>query len=90
MLEVAEDGEEETPKQKTKFKSLEISENGLELIEFVSLNCSNKEGVWQSDVELKIAKNSFVILNGKIFSQKKPLRMKVRNIAGDESIIVFK
>jgi len=99
LLEVAEDGEEETPKQKTKFKPLEISENGLELIEFVSLNCSNKEGVWQSDVELKIDKNSFVILNGKktkefwngkIFSQKKPLRMKVRNIAGDESIIVFK
>jgi adenine-specific DNA-methyltransferase len=89
------DGEdEETPKKKTKFKPIEISENGLELIELVSLDCTNSEGVWQSDVELKIDKNSLVILNGaktrqswngKIFSETKPLRMKVRNIAGDES-----
>lgn len=90
-----EDGEDGT-KKKTKFKPLEISENGLELIEFVSLDCTNSEGVWKSDVELKIDKNSFVILNGrktkefwngKVLSEKKPLRMKVRNLAGDESIV---
>ena len=95
-----EDSEnEDALKKKTKFKPLEISENGLELIEFVSLDCTNKDGVWKSDVDLKIGKNSFVILNGKktkefwnskVYSEKKPLRMKVRNIAGDESIIVFK
>ena len=65
------------------------------MIELVSLDCTNGEGVWQSDVELKIDKNSFVILNGvktkqawngKVYSETKPLRMKVRNIAGDESI----
>ena len=91
-----EDGDEDAPKKKSKFKPLEISDNGLELIEFVSLDCTNKEGVWKSDVELKIDRNSYVILNGekskefwngKIFSEKKPLRIKVRNIAGDESII---
>ncbi|MCA1625459.1 MAG: site-specific DNA-methyltransferase [Acidobacteria bacterium] len=96
--EETEDGDEETPKKKTKFKPLEISDNGLELIEFVSLDCTNKEGVWKSEVELKIDKNSFVILNGKktkefwngkIFTKKNPIRMKVRNIAGDESIIEF-
>lgn len=84
-------------KKKSKYKPLEISDNGLELIEFISLDCTNKEGVWKSDVELKIDKNSFVISNGKkskevwnskILSKKKPLRMKVRNIAGDESIII--
>ncbi len=84
---------------KTKFKPIEISENGLELIELVSLDCTNKEGVWKSDVELKIDKNSSVILNnqktrefwnGKIFSEKKPLRMKVRNVAGDESLFEVK
>ncbi len=88
--------DEDEPKKKSKYKPLEISENGLELIEFVSLDCTNSEGVWKSDVELKIDKNSFVMLNGKkskefwngkLFSEKKPLRMKVRNIAGDESII---
>jgi len=70
----------------------------LELIEFISLDCTNKEGVWKSDVESKIDKNSFVVLNGKktkefwdgkIFTDRKPLRMKVRNIAGDESIFEF-
>lgn len=89
------DADDETPKKKTRFKPLEISENGLELIELVSLDCTNSSGAWQSDVELKIDKNSFVILNGaktremwngKIYSETRPLRMKVRNIAGDESI----
>lgn len=96
LLEISEAGDEETPKKTTKFKPLEISENGLELIEFVIPDCTNKEGVWKSDVELKTDKNSLVIINGKktkefwngkIFSEKKPLRMKVRNIAGDESTI---
>ncbi|TAE67168.1 MAG: site-specific DNA-methyltransferase [Bacteroidetes bacterium] len=74
---------------------IEISKNGLELIEMIALDCTNQDGVWQSDAEIKIDKNSFMILNGKktkefwdgkITSSKKPLRLKVRNIAGDESI----
>jgi adenine-specific DNA-methyltransferase len=100
LLDVSEesDEEEEAPKKKTKFKPIEISENGLELIELVSLDCTNKEGIWQSDTEIKIDKNSFVIRNGaktkefwggKIYSETKPLRMKIRNIAGDESIIIL-
>lgn len=96
LLEISEETEETATSKKAKFKPLEISENGLELIEFVSLDCTNQEGVWKSDIELKIDKNSFVILNGekkkefwngKILSDKKPLRMKIRNIAGDESIL---
>lgn len=95
-VETENGDDSDEPKKKTKFKPIEISENGLELIELVSLDCTNKEGIWKSDVELKIDKNSFVILNGqktrtfwdgKIFSEKQPLRMKVRNIAGDESLI---
>jgi adenine-specific DNA-methyltransferase len=72
----------------------------LELIEYLSLDCTNAEenAAWQSDTEIKIDKNSFVIRNGKktkefwdgkIVSEKKPLRLKVRNIAGDESIITL-
>lgn len=96
--EIEDNQDEDAPKKKTKFKPLEISDNGLELIEFISLDCTNSKDVWKSDVELKIDKNSFVILNGKktkefwdgkVFSEKKPLRMKVRNIAGDESIFEF-
>jgi len=81
--------------KKKPFTPIEISPNGLELIELISLDCNNKEGAWKSDTELKIDKNGYVILDGektkqfwnaKIISGKNPLRMKIRNIAGDESI----
>lgn len=78
------------------YKPIILSENGLELIEFLSLDCTNKQGVWCSDSEIKIDKTSFVIKNGvktkefwngKISCAKKPLRLKVRNICGDESVV---
>lgn len=78
------------------FKPINISEEGLELIELISLDCTNKTGKWQSDSEIKIDKLGYVILNGKktkefwngkIESGKKPLRLKIRNISGDETII---
>jgi adenine-specific DNA-methyltransferase len=81
---------------KKPFAPIEISKNGLELIELISIDCTNSDGVWKSDSELGIDKNGYVILNGrktkeywngKIVSVKKPLRIKVRNIAGDESVI---
>lgn len=85
-------------KKKKNFVPISISKHGLELIELISLDCTSKDGIWKSDIELKIDKNGYVILNGKkakefwngkIISEKKPLRMKVRNIAGDESIIIL-
>lgn len=75
---------------------LTISDNGLEMIEFVSIDCSNKSGAWESDFEIKVEKDSYATINGvktkefwngKIPFKKKPLRLKVRNICGDESII---
>lgn len=92
-----EDDESEPVKKKKKFSPIDISEYGLELIELVSLDCTNKDGdVWQSDIEIKIDKLGYVIADGKktktfwdakISFDKKPLRMKVRNIAGDEVIL---
>ena len=88
----------QTLKNGKKFKPINISENGLELIESVSLDCSNEKGIWISDSEIKIDKNSFTIKdgiktkefwNGKIACDKKPLRLKARNICGDESIIIL-
>ncbi len=81
-----------------KFTPIEISEEGLELIELISLDCTNKVGIWQSDSELKIDKKGFVQINGektkdfwdgKIPYEKKPLRIKIRNISGDETVIEF-
>jgi adenine-specific DNA-methyltransferase len=98
LIEIAEIGEVEAEPEGG-FKEITISENGLELIELVSLDCTNAEGSWKADSEIKIDKNSFVIRDGKktkefwdgtISAKKKPKRMKVRNIAGDESIIEIK
>ena len=81
--------------EKKPYKPIEISEDGLELIEFLSVDCTASDGEWHSDSEIKIDKNGFVIINGsktkdfwdgKIKSDKKPLRIKIRNICGDETI----
>jgi len=78
-----------------KFHPIIISEDGLELIEFLSVDCTSSEGEWHSDSEIKIDKNGYVIINGnktkefwngKIHSEKKPMRLKIRNICGDETI----
>jgi len=95
--EVNGDENEENENQ-TAFKPIEVSENGLELIELVSLDGTSAKGKWNSDKEIKIDKKGFVIRDGekskefwdgKITSKEKPLRLKVRNIAGDESIILL-
>ena len=83
------------PSKKKPYKPIEISEEGLELIEFLSLDCISAEGEWHSDSEIKIDKNGYVIVNGnktkdfwdgKIRCEQKPLRLKIRNICGDETV----
>ncbi|NSW44633.1 MAG: site-specific DNA-methyltransferase [Bacteroidales bacterium] len=78
-----------------KFEPISISEEGLELIELISLDCENSEGPWHSSTEIKIDKLGYVIKDGiktkdfwdgKITSEKKPKRIKIRNISGDETI----
>jgi adenine-specific DNA-methyltransferase len=80
------------------FTPITISEEGLELIEYISLDCENTEGVWASSLEIKIDKLGYISLNGqktkdfwdgKISTVKKALRLKIRNISGDETIKVF-
>jgi adenine-specific DNA-methyltransferase len=80
---------------KKPYKPIEISEDGLELIEYVSLDCTAADGEWHSDSEVKVDKLGYVIRNGEktkdfwdgtVKSESKPLRLKVRNICGDESV----
>jgi adenine-specific DNA-methyltransferase len=98
LLDDADDEADREAKSNTQFKPIVVSDDGLELIEFVSLDChnANENDAWHSDEEIKIDKKGYVIRNGEkmrelwdgtIQSKKKPLRLKVRNIAGDESII---
>ena len=88
----------QSTKSDKKISPINISGNGLELIEYISIDCSNDNGFWKSDTEIKIDKDSKVILNGKktkeywngkINSIDKPLRMKIRNICGDENIYIL-
>jgi adenine-specific DNA-methyltransferase len=81
------------------FNAINISEEGLELIELISLDCENSEGQWHSSSEIKIDKLGYVINDGvksdifwdaTIISKRKPKRLKVRSIAGDETIITIK
>ena len=80
---------------KKAFKPIEISEDGLELIEFLSLDCTASDGEWHSDSEIKIDKLGYVIHNGQktktfwdgsIQYEKQPKRLKIRNICGDETV----
>ncbi len=82
--------------EKKPYKPITISEDGLELIEFISLDTTASSGEWHSDSEIKIDKLGYVIVNGTktkdfwdgtIKCEKKPLRIKIRNICGDESIL---
>lgn len=81
-----------------KFTPIELSQEGLEAIEMVSLDCTTAEAnaPWHSDSEIKIEKDSTVTTNGRktsdfwdgtIHADTKPLRMKIRNICGDETIL---
>lgn len=86
--------------KKANFKPIEISDEGLECIEWLSVDCTNaeKNAPWQSDEEVRIERNGYMTLNGKktgdlwdatIKSELKPLRLKIRSICGDESTFVL-
>lgn len=84
--------------EKKSYNPIKISDDALELIEFISLDCSAADGEWHSDSEIKIDKNGFVIKDGNktkdfwdgtVYSAEKPLRIKIRNICGDETIWDF-
>ena len=89
--------QQKTKGKEKKFVPITISDEGLETIEWISLDCENaeKNQPWHSDVEIKRDHLGRVCLNGKktdefwdgsIRCDKKPLRMKIRNICGDETV----
>jgi len=90
----------EDEKKKKTFTPMAISDEGLECIEWISLDCTSAEeqDEWHSDVELKIEADSRMRYNNgeksqnywdgtiRTLDERKPLRMKIRNICGDETI----
>lgn len=84
------------------YKPLTISDEGLECIEWLSLDCEQAapKAPWHSSVEIYIDKNGYSTINGQAtnkfwdgtistLDEHKPLRLKVRNICGDETILVL-
>ena len=93
-------GQQQALQKGKSFKPLEISEEGLETIEWLSLDCTtaNPKAPWHSDAEIKIDRLGNVTRNGiktsdfwdaTICSEAKPLRLKIRNICGDETVYVL-
>lgn len=90
-------------KRNKTFTPMSVSAEGLECIEWISLDCTSAEeqGEWHSDVELKIEQDSHVRYNNgekslnywdgtiRTLDDRKPLRMKIRNICGDETVFVL-
>ena len=81
-----------------KFKEIKVSETGLEMIESISVDCTRKTGAWHSDTEILVDKFGLVRLNGvktnkywngTIACSKKPFRLRLRNICGDETVIAL-
>lgn len=86
-----------------KFVKIKVSDEGLETVEWLSLDCqtAEKPAPWHSDVEIKIDKAGYMIRNGKKTNTlwdgtistddnvHRPLRLKIRNICGDETVIVL-
>ena len=88
-------GQQQALKGNKEYVPITISEEGLETIEFLSLDCTTTEGAWHSDAEILINRLGYVrkngidtkeFWNGAITSENKPLRLKIRNICGDETI----
>ena len=99
IQEVNQKGEQQALHKGAKFNPLKISDEGLETIEWLSLDCSNADpkAPWHSDEEIKIDRNGFVVRNGiktqdfwdaTIASETQPLRLKIRNICGDETVYI--
>lgn len=90
-------GQQQALKSGKAFKPITLSEEGLETIEFLSLDCASADASspWRSDSEILIDRLGYVRKNGidtktfwdgTITSDNKPLRLKIRNICGDETI----
>lgn len=86
--------------RKKAFEEITLSETGLELIEWLSLDVDSaeKDAPWHSSSEVFIDKAGYAVVDGKPTGQfwdgticctRKPLRLKVRNICGDETIFVL-
>ena len=83
-----EESVEEETEPKKKFKPIKISDKGLELIESVQFDTTNRnDGVWISNPELEDKAKIKEKIKGKYILTTNKFKVKIRNIAGDEIVI---
>ena len=79
------------------FTPIRLSEEGLETLEAVAADCDSDAGPFHADRDLRIDKLGRVVLDGvktdalwdgTLSLPSKPLRLRFRNICGDESIVI--
>lgn len=79
------------------FTPIRLSEEGLETLEAVAADCTSSDGPFHADRDLKLDKLGRVVLdgaktgdfwNGTLALPSKPLRLRFRNICGDESVVI--
>ena len=92
--------QQQTLKTGKPFTPVTLSEEGLEMIEFLSLDTTeaSPSAPWHSNSEIFITQDGRVRRNGvdtdtlwdgTITSEERPLRLKIRNICGDETVYVL-
>ena len=78
------------------FTPIRLSEEGLETLEAVAADCTSATGPFHADRDLRVDKLGRVILDGvktgefwdgTLSLPRKPLRLRFRNICGDETVI---
>ena len=78
------------------FTPIRLSEEGLETLEAVAADCTSATGPFHADRDLRVDKLGRVILDGvktgefwdgTLSLPRKPLRLRFRNICGDESVV---
>ena len=78
------------------FTPVRLSEEGLETLEAVAADCTSATGPFHADRDLRVDKLGRVILDGvktgefwdgTLSLPRKPLRLRFRNICGDESVV---
>ena len=75
---------------------LTLSDEGLEGVEAVFVDATNADGEWHTDAEVRIDKKSRVVRDGEQTKSRwdgtvrldaEPLRVKVRSVLGDETVV---
>jgi adenine-specific DNA-methyltransferase len=74
-------------KKQQKYKPIELSETGLEMVESIQFDTTLKDNIWTSNLNLEDKADVKSKVKGVYYLNTDNFKIKIRNIAGDELII---